>query len=582
MKKILYLLLCLPLMLTTGCLDKLDEVNHSKITPESFETSQGFTLGLNGVYGGMRKFFGPQDAIHILTVTGTDEFFSRSSGDIYNIGNYTDNFTPNAGYVYNYWRDSYTFINTCNGLVHFGENITDINEGNKKRMLAEARFFRAFLYFRLVQFFGDVTLNKTYNTSISTSATRAPIAEIYDFIIEDLKYCIEPGTMPAGPKSSEAQTGRVTAATAKHLLAKVYLTRGWSTAAQSTDFENAYKTAKGLIDESASIGLGLLDNYADVHAPNNENNKEALFVVQFGDDPIYGVASSDNGSNRLAHVFVSGYFNFNGSGNVQTIEDGRVYARYHGTSWLYNEAFGNVDADTRYSGTFQTHWYAPVDGNRTQEFYVGDSEKLTKTITVKAGDLAGWLPGKNLTEAEIRAHDYYIVTPENYTDPSYPTMKKYLDPNRESKDFDSRRSIIVYRLAETYLIAAEAAFKMGNTGTSDGAAYYINELRKRAAADGKENDMLISSGDVTLDFILDERTREPCGEQLRWFDLVRTQTLVDRVKRYGFFQTRWHTQSLMKDNIDDFHVLRPIPQKQIDDVITGDPYPQQPNGWDQK
>lgn len=582
MKKIIYFLLCLPLVLNTGCLDRLDEVNHSKITPETFETSQGFMLGLNGVYGGMRKFFGPQDALHILTVTGTDEFFSRSSGDLYNIGNYTDNFTPNAGYVYNYWRDSYTFINTCNGLVHFGENITDIDEKSKTSMLAEARFFRAFLYFRLVQFFGDVTLNKTYNTSITTAATRAPISNIYDFIVEDLTYCVEPGVLPASSQSDDAKTGRITAAAAKHLLAKVYLTRGWSKVAQSTDFDNAYRIASELIKESNAIGIGLLENYADIHKPGNENNKESLYVVQYGDDPIYGIPSTDNGRNRLAHLFVAGYFNFNGSGNVQTIADGRVYARYHGTSWLYNEVFGDVDADTRYAGTFQTHWYAPVDGERVQEFYVGDSEKLSKNISVKKGELAGWLPGKNLTEAEIRAHNYYVLTPENYNDPSFPTMKKFLDPNRESNDFDSRRSIIVYRLAETYLIAAEAAFKKGNNSTTDGAAYFINELRKRAAATGKESAMQINSSDITLDFILDERTRELCGEQLRWFDLVRTQTLIDRVQRYGYFETRWYKQTMMKENIQDYHILRPIPQKQIDDVITGDPYPQQPNGWDQK
>ncbi|WP_352422556.1 RagB/SusD family nutrient uptake outer membrane protein [Proteiniphilum sp.] len=580
MKKILYLLAaCFPLFFFTTCADFLEEENHSKMTPESFNTPQGFELGLNGVYGGMRTFYGPISSIHMLTVTGTDEFYSRSSGDIYNFGNYTTNYKPNSGYIYDYWRHSYTLINTCNGLVHFGEEMTDISEAKKITMLAEARFFRALLYFRLVQFFGDVTLNRTYNEGIVKEAKRDPIADVYDFVIEDLLFCTTPGHLPVGPKDTDP--GRVTQALARHLLAKVYLTRGWSSAAQPTDFQDAYDIATALIKDGDLTGVTLMPKYADIHKPGNENNQEILYNVQMTDDPIYGVPERDANINHLSHVFVAGYFNFNGSGNVQQIEDGRVYARYHGTTWLYNEAFGDIDKDSRYYGTFQSEWTAPVDfQNKVQEFYVGDN-KYSAIRSGTKGNLAGYLPGKNIAKEEIEATNYYILTPENYTDPSFPTMKKFVDPNRTSLSFDSRRSIIVYRLAETYLIAAEAAFKLGNNSTTDGAAYYINELRKRAASKEEYiDDLMITAEDITIDYILDERTRELCGEQLRWLDLVRTQKLVERVRKYGFFTTKWTNHTLPKDNIQDFHILRPIPQKQIESVIVGDPYPQQPNGWD--
>lgn len=579
MKKIIYLLACLPLFIMMACGDFLDEENHSKMTPESFSTPQGFELGLNGVYGGMRAFYGPISAIHMITVPGTDEFYSRSSGDIYNFGNYTTNYKPNSGYIYDYWRSSYTLINTCNGLVHFGESMTDIPEAKKITMLAEARFFRALLYFRLVQFFGDVTLNRTYNDVVVKTAKRDPMADVYDFVVEDLLYCTTPGNLPVGPK--DTQPGRVTQALARHLLAKVYLTRGWSSAAKATDFQNAYDIATKLIEDGDQTGVKLMGKYEDIHKPGNENNQEILFNVQMTDDPIYGVPEKDSGMNNLAHIFVAGYFNFNGSGNIQQIEDGRVYARYHGTTWLYNTVFGDIDKDSRYHGTFQSKWTAPVDfSNKKQEFYVGDN-KYSAIRSGAKGELAGYLPGKNMTKEEIESANYYILTPENYTDPNFPTMKKYLDPNRTSLSFDSRRTIIVYRLAETYLIAAEAAFKLGNNSTTDGAAYYINELRKRAASKTEYvNDLMISAADVTIDYILDERTRELCGEQLRWLDLVRTKKLVERVRKYGFFTTKWTNHTLPKDNIQDFHVLRPIPQKQIESVIVGDPYPQQPNGWD--
>ena len=117
------------------------------------------------------------------------------------------------------------------------------------------------------------------------------------------------------------------------------------------------------------------------------------------------------------------------------------------------------------------------------------------------------------------------------------------------------------RLADAYLVAAEAQFKMCNT---DRAAEYINVVRRRAAWPGKEAEMEITVADVTLDFILEERARELAGENHRWFDLTRTGTLVDRVRRYN-------PKAI---GIQDYHILRPIPQDQIDK--TSNDYPQNP------
>lgn len=159
-----------------------------------------------------------------------------------------------------------------------------------------------------------------------------------------------------------------------------------------------------------------------------------------------------------------------------------------------------------------------------------------------------------------------VYTPENYSDSRiFPTMKKYLDPNRLTPNENSHRPIIVMRLAETYLIAAEAAFKLGQPT----AATYINAVRTRAATPGKTAAMQISAADVNIDFILDERTRELACEQVRWFDLVRTGKLIERVRKYDDYEA--------KKNIQDFHMLRPIPLSQINAVITGTPYPQNPS-----
>ncbi|MDA9843959.1 RagB/SusD family nutrient uptake outer membrane protein [Flavobacteriaceae bacterium] len=116
------------------------------------------------------------------------------------------------------------------------------------------------------------------------------------------------------------------------------------------------------------------------------------------------------------------------------------------------------------------------------------------------------------------------------------------------------------RLADAYLIRAEANLKQGNTAQ---AAEDFNIVRKRGAWDGEEASMEITAADVDIDFILDERARELVGEGHRWFDLVRTKKLVERVKAHNLDAP---------NNIQSYHVLRPIPLDQIDRTEGG--YPQ--------
>jgi hypothetical protein len=138
-----------------------------------------------------------------------------------------------------------------------------------------------------------------------------------------------------------------------------------------------------------------------------------------------------------------------------------------------------------------------------------------------------------------------------------------MDPTRARvSEEQCARDAYVIRLAEEYLTAAEAYFKLGKL---DSAIYYINIVRTRAALPGSQAAMQVTQSQITLDYILDERAREFTGEQLRWFDLKRTGKLIDRVTS---------TNPDAKNNIQTYHLLRPIPQEQIDAVTNKDVFVQ--------
>lgn len=257
--------------------------------------------------------------------------------------------------------------------------------------------------------------------------------------------------------------------------------------------------------------------------------------------------------------------------------DGRPYSWYRCTQWVYDTAFVDKTNDSRYAGTFQQVWYATTTSDVCH--FITTLEGSTYDLSgqlFSVGDTAIWMPGYNMPKAELERHInnrgkgnniYWLITPEMYNNIMFPTMKKYLDPNRKGYNDNSMRPIIIYRLGETYLIAAEAALMLGDKAD---AVNYINILRERAGYDGHKASMDITADKVDIDFILDERTRELLGEHTRWFDLVRTGKLIERVKKHDDYDAY--------RNIKWYHCIRPIPQNQIDRTISGTPYPQN-EGW---
>jgi hypothetical protein len=594
-------------LVISGCKKILEPEFHSSLGPEFFSTPAGLEAGVTGCYAICRFFWGSEGFSYTQNA-GTDEMEGRQGG----LEFYTYNIVAGNGSLDGIWNNSYNAINNLNGVLKFGPAST-LDSAKKKSLLGEAKFLRAFFYLQLVQNYGDIPLMLEFNDQPSTAATRTPIANVYAAIIKDLTEAAdELPTIAAGTSK-----GRASKAAAKHVLAKAYLTRGWSAATQAGDFTKAYDVANELITNRAAYRVDLEQDFAEVFRNANEYGKESLWVLDRNLDRTFsesgynndasGVPDAGNKENRNNHYWTAFYtepWNINSDGTAngnlpgttanrrqlmnRDLVNGRPFRRYSPTNYTLNVAFAEKQNDSRYSKTFQSVWITnvPSTASATYQSTITDSLRSIRngvSYTLRPGiDTAIWMPGREVTVAERQAFKGAIIAPSQYSSDWYPTLQKFLDPTRLHFNDPSDRPIILLRLAETYLIAAEAAFKDNKPAE---AAAMLNAVRARAAYrttnTAAQNTAAVAavqivSSAVTLDFILEERTREMFGEYVRWMDLVRTKTLLDRVKRY-IIDPPVAAPGIAKRavNIKDFHVLRPIPTStQIDLVST--PFPQNP------
>ena len=569
MKKIVLATLGTALLLSATSCNKniLDENPQSVLVPAFLQTSQGVEAGVTGVYSGLRQIYG-NDSGTFATEAGTDLWTSgvaNSSG----LSDYGPNdLTPlNDGTHSFIWTVCYSQINNANGVLQYGPNAAGLAPSRVTQLLAEVKLLRAQYYFVLVQDFGDVPLMLSFVDTPTKTVVRAPLADVYTQIIKDLNESL------AAIADKPAQPGRVTRATALHLLSKVYLTRATSSAKQATDYAMAAQYSKELIDNQSRYGLALESDAANVFVEGNENGKEVIFNAQFNTDATFSRLDGNNygGENVASFQFRSRYDKL--PNMVRDIYNGRPFARHCVTYFLENsyilrDASGNAlesgaamrTTDSRYNKWFTTVYTVNSPGSNA-----GNPKSVI-------GDTAAWYPGRELSSAQLARiaartpAPYSVITPSQYTSEYYPTLNKFDCRNRTAVNGFSTRPNIIYRLAETYLVAAEAYFYMGNSAQ---AATYINVVRERAAASGKKAAMDITASQVNVDFILDERARELCGEFTRWYDLKRTGQLLVRVRNTNYAPAIANRPngtygSNAAINIKDYNVLRPIPQQEID------------------
>lgn len=525
--------LALTLSLAMSCQDVLQEDVISAIGNDYLNTAKGLEDGVNAAYTSMRIWYGTERG-HSMSEFGTDIYTNGADGSWKFMNTYTTDFDSQNGFVRDLWDELYRGINTCNAVIDRSVNVTGVNEATKKQRIAEVKFIRAHHYFLMVQLFGPVDLQLSENKVPNKEVSRAPISEIYSAIISDLETAIP----DLEALKASTQYGRVTRPAAQHLLAKVYMTKATSEAASPDDFAKAEPLLKSVIND---YGYVLLPDFAQVHQFGNERNDEIVWAIQYTRDPL------TNGGGNNGHLYFLMEYDVQ-PGMRRDTENGRPFKRFRMTPYAINTVFGDRVNDSRYKASFKDTYYSNRPGTFNTNF---DLSKAS--VTFAQGDTAIYIPGYEMSLAERATKKYQVLVPSRYDERLFPALTKHMDPGRaDLTQEQGGRDFPAMRLGETYLLLAEAQLKLGKTAD---ATATINVVRKRAAFPGKEAAMEITPAQMTMEFVMEERARELIGEQFRWLDLKRWGVLVERVKLYN---------AQGAPNIKDFHVLRPIPQNQID------------------
>jgi len=565
MKKILYILTILTVAGNFSCKKFLEEENLGGITSTTYYTdTKGYESLIYSCYGSLRGIYDEDPFLFEygtdVTTRGDQEAISGTLGDrqtrAIGLNEYRTLAPDNSG-VSTIFTAAYRGIQRCNTAIERGPSIPGIDANLAKKRIGEASFIRAYYYFLLAENFGNVPIVKEEINTVITHFVPNQEQEVYDFILSDLN------TALASVDVTTTEFGRVTQGAVKNMLALVHLTRGYKSYGAPDDFTKAAQFADQVITSGT---YSLMPTFGEVFNYANQKNKEVIWSVQYDALSLTKSGSANQNYGNGQNILL-GWRIYNELGFLPGDQTyGRRIADYMPTQYLYT--LYNTIKDARYDGTFLSQFYA-----------VTTVTQAGRTVT--KGDLRFYFPKWDQpftaqNEATLKAANpnvEVITFPRWKQDFSniggaekWPMVNKFYDPNAllpnaQSGTYTSTRDVFIFRLAETYLIAAEAYFKLNQTAT---AAERINVVRARATIAGQN--MQITPAEVNIDFILDERARELEGEYKRWFDLKRTHKL-DRA-----FENNILTKQANPGGVIDKYYLRPIPQSVIDRDSGG--YPQ--------
>ncbi len=581
------------LLMCSSCGSVLDEQPRSQFDPTFFTTEEGIEGGLTALYAHLRYIYGNGYYLNICE-TGTDEYtYAQSADNNFKDADFTDagSLTATSSRSDVLWGQAFTNINTASGVIENGE-VAGIDES----LLSEARFFRAFDYFLLVQTFGGVPLDLgagelKFNTSTIRSSVRNTVPEVYTkAIFPDLLTAID--NLPETPRL----TGSASKNLARLYLSKAYLTYAWwlenpkniptYPEAQRTDpdghnaawyYQQAYDVALAAINNPGPYGLQ--PTFYDVNVATNDRNSEIMLYADHNENEKYGNGGNGygwgngNSPENFAYWMTSwnyGLLTAKGSTGESINPISREAVQALGRPWTRMAAIADnfieggawEDAvkaiDSRYDATFTLRYHTNFDKAGKADTYVeganglqvGPGEVYFSFVDEATAANIDWsADGAGVGAGKLPGRADFVVGVNNISRFKYPINWKigmYRTDNGSglgTPNGGSPRPFNIAKFSEFYLIAAEAAVK-GATG-SKSARDLVNVLRDRAGKQTwSQNDNVAVSVDnsaamvaatpatITIDFILDERMREFWGEGYRWFDLVRTQTWAEKAGTY--------------------------------------------------
>ena len=591
----------------------LDEYNPSIEGAELvLSTEQGMEGMVNQLYYNYKwKYFGREDPVLYFEGAG-DIWCNTPEKNEYGmqLTRFVD-LQGDRGQVKGAWERNYDNVNIANTVLQYLPETKDLSAETRADFEGEARFTRAFSYWWIVEWWGDTDMRTVTADTPDFVAHRTPRTQIYDqIIIPDCEAAAS--LLPVQPYKGDV--GRATKKAAWALLARVCLARAQyepaGSATQMAFYQKAYNAAKYVMDNKASLGIALYNTYDEIwQAKNNKTNTEFLWVTSHSSDASLNPNPSN--PNRL-HLYWS----------PRLLDKAGITST--GDSWEYPKEsallmptyyFLNLwkDWDIRYQVLFQEEFpganrrgsytwdQAMVDNYNAPAALVGKTTpngstvlKFTKEHVTAAQKDAAAAQGYALCGLED-TYDVANVNAQGGTRvrkdiktkfEAFPRFMKYRiwdrDPNgtillKAANGNVGFADVPVMRYAEMPLIAAECQIALGNTGLA--AQIIRDEIRnQRVVAPGHtlaEAQADVTAGNMTIEWILEERARELCGEWLRWFDLKRTGKLVDYIRQHN---PAWENPrgEIKGDVVDAHNYLWPIPVSFLDKLENFEEFGQNP------
>ena len=555
MKKILYSVAlaacCMGTM--TSCSDFLDASNKSNVTAkQSFATKEGLNNLVNNAYQHLQNVYAAPLFTSCFSA-GTD-MYADARNKMNEALNTYETLTPENTDIKNLYTYLYSGIRAANSVSYYAQT-AQVDDKTKDQLIGEARVLAAYEYYLLVNNFGGVPIMKDFLTTADTGYPKSSAADVYAYIISELEDVISKNVLQASTATKGG--GRISQETAKAILAKTYLSAAWD-----LNKQEYFSKAATLADEVIA-GRRLTTPFAKLWKADGsgDDNEEFLWDVE------YDLATANNTTSGGTEW--SGYYcNYLG-GNEDNIK--ATTSSYVPTLYALH-CFKK--GDQRYDATFMKELPDINKGNAAGTgywtWYKNGESLVGKPVTryysawyETDADFEAW---KAIDPAN-RANTYRIPMDSQSKeaqnmdgrDMEYYDNQQLVYGSSPCKKFDDSktaktekntcyRDIHIITLPEMYLVAAEAYLKAGDNPK---ALARLNEVHQRAG-------LPALTGTITIDDILDENACENFGNEARWMDLRRTQTLVTRCTKYNHEMGDKAAQYIGKK------LLRPIPQAAID------------------